>query len=86
MGFAKIASSRLGRTEIACDNSGEVGRVVTMSDESKLGLIAGVLAVVAVAVFSHTQSPGTAGPPKPVVAGTASAPPSLPPAAVVPAK
>ncbi len=54
-----------------------------MTDEAKLGLVAGILAVVGVAVFGQPKEPPRTLPkPTPVVA---SAPPSLPPAAVVPA-
>lgn len=51
-----------------------------MSDESKLGLVAGVLAVIGVAVFGFPadRPPQAQAPP----AATASAGPALPPAAV----
>lgn len=57
-----------------------------MSDEAKLGLVAGVLAVIGVAVFGSPRGPAAAdagGRPAAVVAaGTATTPPGLPPAAV----
>lgn len=56
-----------------------------MSDEAKLGLIAGVLAVIAVAIFGFPKELSQKASPSPaegVVAGTATTPPGLPPAAV----
>lgn len=57
-----------------------------MADEAKLGLVAGVLAVVGVAVFGQPKD--APKPPEHTVAavGTASTPPNLPPAAVIPAQ
>ena len=57
-----------------------------MSDESKLGLVAGVLAVVGVAVFSFPKESPKETANKAVIVGTATKTPGLPPAAVVPAK
>ncbi len=57
-----------------------------MSDESKLGLVAGLLAVVGVAIFNFPNEPAKDAPKALAVAGTPSGPPNLPPAAVVPAK
>ena len=55
-----------------------------MTDEAKLGLVAGVLAVVGVAVFGYPKEVPKA-PVKPaLVAGSATAPPTMPPAAVLP--
>lgn len=55
-----------------------------MTDEAKLGLAAGVLAVLGVAVFGFPREPaGGAKPTAAVAAGTAATPPPLPPAAVV---
>jgi hypothetical protein len=55
-----------------------------MTDEAKLGLVAGVLAVLGVAVFGFPRQPAAAEPPAAVAAaGTPTAPPGLPPAAVV---
>jgi hypothetical protein len=49
-----------------------------MSDESKLGLVAGVLAVVGVAVFSFPKEPPKE-PVKPAVTVTAPTPPAVVP-------
>ena len=54
-----------------------------MNDEAKLGLVAGVLAVVGVAVFGFPREPVAAAPvPAAMVAGTNAAPPALPPASM----
>ena len=56
-----------------------------MTDEAKLGLVAGVLAVVGVAVFGYPKEPGKI-PAKPaLVTGSATASPNMPPA-VLPAR
>ena len=56
-----------------------------MTDEAKLGLVAGVLAVVGVAVFGYPKELPKA-PAKPaLVTGSATAPPNMPPA-VLPAR
>lgn len=58
-----------------------------MTDEAKLGLVAGVLAVVGVAVFGQQPKEPPKEPAKPaLVAGSATATPNLPPAAVSPAQ
>lgn len=60
-----------------------------MNDEAKLGLVAGVLAVLGVAVFGQpkeSSKPNANLPQTSVIVGTATAPPGLPPAAVLPAK
>lgn len=54
-----------------------------MSDDSKLGLVAGLLAVVGVAIFSFPKEPPKAEA-KPAVA--APAPLNQPPAAMLPPK
>jgi hypothetical protein len=55
-----------------------------MTDEAKLGLAAGVLAVFGVAVFGLPREPPVVNPPQTAaVAGTAATPPGLPPAAVI---
>lgn len=56
-----------------------------MTDEAKLGMVAGLLAVVGVAVFNVPKEPPKDAKPL-AVAGTPATPPSLPPAAVAPAK
>lgn len=55
-----------------------------MSDDAKLGMVAGVLAVVAVAIFGYPKdlAGNTSKPVAGVVAGTSTTPPGLPPAAV----
>ena len=53
-----------------------------MNDEAKLGLVAGVLAVVGVAVFGMPREPSSVVAPPAATAGTATQPPNLPPAAV----
>ena len=56
-----------------------------MTDEAKLGLVAGVLAVLGVAVFGYPKEPGKI-PAKPaLVTGSATASPNMPPA-VLPAR
>jgi hypothetical protein len=55
-----------------------------MSDEAKLGLVAGVLAVIGVAVFGQPAAPPKSPPKTASVVGTPSPPPTLPPVAVVP--
>ena len=55
-----------------------------MSDEAKLGLIAGVLAVIGVAVFGQPAAPPKTLPKPAAVAGAPTPPPALPPVAVVP--
>jgi hypothetical protein len=57
-----------------------------MTDEAKLGLVAGILAVVGVAVFGQPKEPPRTLPKPSVVAVAPSAPPSQPPAAVRPAQ
>jgi hypothetical protein len=58
-----------------------------MTDDAKLGLVAGVLAVVAVAVFGFPRGPAAAPQPPAAVTGSPAVPPALPPAAgLVPAK
>ncbi|WP_168219505.1 hypothetical protein [Limnoglobus roseus] len=57
-----------------------------MSDESKLGLVAGLLAVVGVAIFNFPKEPPKEAAKTLAVAGTPTTPPNLPPAAVLPAK
>ena len=54
-----------------------------MTDEAKLGLVAGVLAVIGMAVFGFQREPAASRKPEAAVAGTAAVPPGLPPAAVV---
>ncbi len=55
-----------------------------MTDEAKLGLVAGVLAVVGVAVFGYPKEPQKV-PAKPaVVTGSATTSPTMPPAALSP--
>ena len=53
-----------------------------MNDEAKLGLVAGVLAVVGVAVFGMPREPSPTTTPPAATAGTGTQPPGLPPAAV----
>ena len=56
-----------------------------MESEAKLGLLAGVAAVLAVAVV-YFQKPAAAGPTRAdpaAVAGTPASPPGVPPAAVL---
>jgi hypothetical protein len=57
-----------------------------MTDEAKLGLVAGVLAVVGVAVFGYPKEAPKVPANPPLVTGTATASPNLPPAAVLPAR
>jgi len=54
-----------------------------MTDDAKLGLAAGVLAVIGVAVFGFQREPARDRPPQAAVAGSAAVPPGFPPAAVV---
>jgi hypothetical protein len=56
-----------------------------MTDEAKLGLVAGILAVVGVAVFGQPKEAPRTLPKPSAIAVAASAPPVPPPAAVVPA-
>jgi hypothetical protein len=53
-----------------------------MTDEAKLGLVAGVLAVLGVALFGLPREPAAAAPLPVVATGTPTTPPGLPPAAM----
>lgn len=55
-----------------------------MSDEAKLGLVAGVLAVVGVAVFGYPKEPQKIPAKPPLVTGNATTSPPMPPAALSP--
>jgi hypothetical protein len=58
-------------------------RGTAVTNDAKLGMLAGVAAVVVVAVVYFQKPPASAAAGKPAAVGTTTTPPAVPPAAVV---